>query len=137
MSCVMNTTVSSSAGSIQNAVLAMPPQLNSPSLAMTFDAAASAGEPLRRSLVAFAEGVVAHRIGQAGRHRVQRSEPLVPGLVDVERGVGHVQRSEDVLVEELVQRLAGHDLDESPENVGGDRVVPLGAGLERQRKARD
>ena len=53
----------------------------------------------------------------------------------VERGVGHAERPEDPLGEELVERLAGDDLDDPPEDVGRHRVQPLGAGLEGERQA--
>ena len=61
----------------------------------------------------------------ARRRQVQAGQRL--GVVlgaQAEGGVPHAQRGEDALLEELVQRLAGHDLDEPAEDVGlGDRDV--------------
>ena len=59
---------------------------------------------------------------------------IVPVLNDGSVGMVRQFRkpAEDALLEELVERLAGEDLDEPAEDVGGDAVVPLRAGLEQQ-----
>lgn len=65
---------------------------------------------------------------------VEGGQPIGPGLVDEEPGVGHPQGSEDALGEEAVEALAGDHLDQPPEYVGGDRVVPFPTGVEQQRQ---
>ena len=67
--------------------------------------------------------------------QVERGQPVHVRRVDRETGIGHVQRSEHVLGEEGVQRLARGDLDDPAQHLGADPVVPLGAGLEEQRQA--
>ncbi len=72
----------------------------------------------------------------AGAEAVQRGQPRRPVVLDPEGGVGHAERAEDPLGEELVERLPGGDLDHAAEDVGGDAVVPLRARLEQQRQRR-
>ncbi len=81
----------------------------------------------------------AERIGRLHRFtgrrvaHVQAREAIDDVVVHVEIGVGHPQRFEDAGAEELVERHSRHDLDQSAEHVGRHAVVPLGAGLERER----
>ncbi|MCW2704456.1 MAG: hypothetical protein JWQ37_2451 [Blastococcus sp.] len=71
------------------------------------------------------------------RGQVQPGQRLeVVALAQAERRVPHAERGEDPLLEELVQRLPGENLDQAAENVGGDAVVPVAAGLEDQRHRR-
>jgi hypothetical protein len=66
---------------------------------------------------------------------VRRSGKAVPpGGTGPEAGLAHAKGREHALAEELIQRLAGGDLDDPSGDVGGDRVVPFGAGLEQQRQ---
>lgn len=67
---------------------------------------------------------------------VQLGEPLRLLVGDPEPGVGHAERTEDPLGEVRVERLPGHHLDDPPQHVRGDRVVPLGARVELQRQTR-
>jgi hypothetical protein len=80
------------------------------------------------------------RVGHGGRRLgvvgVERAHARAVGVRDGEAGIRHAERAEDARGEELVQRLAGDDLDDPPHHVGGDRVVPLGAGLEEQWQPR-
>ena len=96
---------------------------------------AAAGEAVgragRRDGRRAAGGAARLRVG-----RVERGEPIVVGLVGVEAGLDHAERPEHARREELVERLAGDDLDDAAEHVGRDAVVPLAAGLEEQRQSR-
>src|SRR3712207_7379962 len=53
-----------------------------------------------------------------------------------ERRLGHPERAEDALGEDLVQGLAGDDLEQPAQHVGGHPVVPLAARLEEQGQDR-
>ena len=46
--------------------------------------------------------------------------------MDMEVGDIHGERPEDLLAEEVVERLAGYHFDQTPENVGGIAVAPAG-----------
>ena len=89
----------------------------------------------RRWLVRRPPEGVRRRHGLAGRRvaDVQRGEAVHRLVGHVEVGVGHPERLEDAGAEELVERHAGHDLDEAAQDVRRHAVVPLAARLERQR----
>ena len=55
----------------------------------------------------------------------------------MEGGLGHLQRRQDAFGQERAERLAGDDLDDAAEHVGGAAVVPFRAGLADQRHAGD
>ena len=55
---------------------------------------------------------------------------------DVEAGILHAERIEQPFLLELIERFAGHDLDDAAEHVGRLAVVPGGAGLKGQRQFR-
>ena len=59
------------------------------------------------------------------------------GVVEQELGAGHPERIEDVLLFELIQRLAGYDLDDAADHVGRMAVTPERSGLPRQRQSGD
>ena len=71
--------------------------------------------------------------GRRVRH-VQRGETIGTFGRHPEVGLGHPERFEDPLLQEHVERLTGHDLDDASEHVGRHAVVPLAAGLEHERE---
>ena len=50
-----------------------------------------------------------------------------------EAGVGHAERREDPFLQEPVERLSRRHLHQAAQHVGGDAVVPAGAGVVEQR----
>ena len=85
------------------------------------------------------------RTGGRCTHRRQRNGPSRTRLGAIERGqarlailgdppggVVHPQRPEQALLHQDVERLAGHNLQHSPEHVEPEGVVPLGARLEEE-----
>ncbi len=63
---------------------------------------------------------------------VQRGESGCVRLVDEPRRLVHAEWLEQAGAHQLVEPLAGDDLQHAPEHVEADRVVPFGAGLEQQ-----
>ncbi len=51
-----------------------------------------------------------------------------------ERRIPHIERRENSLAQEFVQRLAAQDLDEVAENIGRDRIIPVLARREIERQ---
>ena len=78
-----------------------------------------------------------HFVAGPGIGRERLGEAAGVFLAGMERGLGHLQRRQDALGQERAQRLAGDDLDDAAENVGGAAVIPFRAGLAHQRQARD
>ena len=54
-----------------------------------------------------------------------------------EGGVGHAERTEDALAQDFAERRALDDLDDPPEHVGRDAVLPGLARLMHERKRGD
>lgn len=55
----------------------------------------------------------------------------------LEAGVGHAERTEEAVVEQALERLAGHALQHPAGQVEGDRIAPGGAGLRVERQRRE
>ena len=100
------------------------------------DEAAASAEERRRRCAAAAERRQRHGLPRSGSGHVERGEAVGLLVVAPERGVAHAERRADALLDELTERLTGHDLDDPTEHVGRHRVVPLRAGLEQQRDRR-
>ena len=91
---------------------------------------------------ALAEAETGHRTALRRVHRREAAGRIGPvhlcQPVELVRraekaGVRHAQRREDALLQELVERLPRRYLHQTPDHVGGDAVVPAGAGLVEQR----
>ena len=67
---------------------------------------------------------------------VERGEPLRRLLGDEEAGVGHAEGLEDLPLEVVVEPIPGHDLDQAPDDVRREAVVPVGPRVEFQRVLR-
>ncbi|GAA0583482.1 hypothetical protein GCM10009534_16950 [Kribbella sandramycini] len=65
---------------------------------------------------------------------IEGGEPV--GGRPVEAGAGHVERSEDPVCQEHVERRAARDLDDPGQHIGRAGVVPRRPGLEQQRQFR-
>jgi len=85
------------------------------------------------------------RPGDIGHHAVRRPAPAAGGRIDqarqlgvghVKAGVDHAQGFEQACLQELVERLAGGDLDDAREHVDGNTVIPHLAWLMRKRQPR-
>ena len=94
--------------------------------------AAAAGRDRAVAEVGAGGRVVHEGEGAVGAARVVGGE--AGGVADAEAGVAHAERLEDALVEERGEGLAGDDLHQAAEHVGGDGVVPLIAGLGQEGK---
>ena len=95
-------------------------------------AAAAGGERRRTRVLA-----VHRRVGddeRAAQLRVVGHEPAALLLGHPERGVVHAERIQDALFDEGVERLAGGDLDDAPQDVGRHAVVPPRSRTREQRE---
>ena len=84
------------------------------------DHAASAGFPFRDNIGVTQEtdpevAVLWHRLGD---------QLLLVGISDIERGIAHAQRTEQIVLFILQQRFPRGDLDDTAEDVGRMAVIP-------------
>ena len=93
----------------------------------------SSAEELGLRRAAGPEAVHSHGFAGSRHGDIEGGQTISPRVIAPERRVDHPERTEDVLVEVVVEGLAAGHFDDPTEHVGGDRVVPLGAGLEEQR----
>src|SRR5262249_22253337 len=67
-----------------------------------------------------------------GRQGLGQTRLTIGG--DDEARIGHLERAKDALRENLAERLAGDDLDDTSEDVGRDTVLPRRARLVQGRQ---
>ena len=83
-----------------------------------------------------AVAAVDHQRALRGR-RVHGRQAVAHVPTDPEPRVAHAERTEDLLIQETVERLTRRDLDHAPRHVETGAVAPLRAGREEQRNAGD
>ncbi len=71
---------------------------------------------------------------RVGIDRQRLREARLPVGGDDETRVGHLERTEDALGENLAERLARHDFDDAPENIGREAVLPRRTRLIQERQ---